>query len=333
MADFDRQEGSAARFFAILPCALWGLAFPAIKIGYERFGISADDTGGQLLFAGVRFFLAGVLAWAIGSAIYRKPLLPKRSSLWKVGVLSLLQTAVQYFFFYIGLSHTTGVKASILTASNVFIAFFVSAVLFRQDKMSARKWIGVVVGFLGVVVINLGDGFDLSFTMLGEGFIFLSAVASAFSSVCIKKFSEDELAFTLSAFQFMLGGVLLSVAGILVRGMGVRSGGFFAAEMDGAARTVWLFSDVLPQYRLSAVGILVLLAGISAVAYSLWGVLLNRFEVSKITIFGFLIPVFGVLFSSLFLNEWADFNPVQVIISLLLVGFGTYLVQRGRGTG
>ena len=48
---------------ALLCCALWGSAFPCVKVGYQM--LSIERTGSQLLFAGCRFFLH---FWAFGSA-------------------------------------------------------------------------------------------------------------------------------------------------------------------------------------------------------------------------------------------------------------------------
>ena len=53
-----------SRYKSILAmfCALgWSLAYPLIKIGYGEFQIDAGDLGGKILFAGIRFFFAGVL--------------------------------------------------------------------------------------------------------------------------------------------------------------------------------------------------------------------------------------------------------------------------------
>lgn len=54
-------------------CALWGSAFPCIKIGYGLFGIPAHDSASQLLFAGLRFTLAGALVIVGMSAAQRRP--------------------------------------------------------------------------------------------------------------------------------------------------------------------------------------------------------------------------------------------------------------------
>lgn len=95
----------------------------------------------------------------------------------------MLQTVLQYFFFYVGLANTTGVKASIIEGVNVFVAVLVASLLFHQEKLTGKKIIGCLVGFAGVVIVNLGGSMDMGFRLNGEGFIFLSTVAYAFSSV------------------------------------------------------------------------------------------------------------------------------------------------------
>ena len=293
---------------AVLCTALWGGAFPGIKIGYEVLAIQGDDTGLQLVFAGIRFFLAGCLAWAIGSVIFRKPLVPKHTSWGYIFILAMLQTYLQYFFFYVGLAHTTGVKASIIEAMNVFVALFVAAGLFRQEKLTTKKLMGCLIGFTGVVLVNLG-GVSFDFHLAGEGAIVLSTVAYAFSSVCIKRFSQDEEPFVLSAYQFMTGGVLLTITGCVWKTTKAKS-------LD----EIWDFLD--RGFTKEGILIILLLAGISAVAYSLWGQLLKYNNVSSVSIFGFLTPVFGVLFSALFLKEKTAVSTAVVVISLVLVSVG-----------
>lgn len=76
--------------------------------------------------------------------------------------------------------------------------------------MTVLKVLGCVVGFLGVVVINLANGgFDMSIKLSGEGAILLSAAAYALSSGMIKKYSKDENPVVLSGYQFFLGGIIL----------------------------------------------------------------------------------------------------------------------------
>ena len=287
---------------AMICCALWGSAYPCIKIGYKMFAISDADTASQILFAGIRFTLAGVLAVLFGSIGGRRFLKPHRKAWGKIFVLSMLQTVGQYIFFYIGLAHTTGIKASILDGTNVFIAILIASLLMHQEKLNFRKVMGCVVGFAGMILVNLnGAGMDLHMTFLGEGFIMLSAVVYAFSSVMVKEFSKTENPVMLSGYQFILGGVILVIIGLLF----------------GGRLTVISTKGLL---------LLVYMALISAVAYSLWGLLLKYNSVSKVAVFGFMNPVFGAVLSALFLGEGEAVNLLSVI-SLILVCIGIYIVN------
>lgn len=89
---------------AVLCCVLWGSAFPAIKTGYAYFSIDSADHGAQILFAGLRFTLAGLLVIAFECVRRRKFLIPSRKDLPAIGILSLAQTSLHYIFFYLGLS-------------------------------------------------------------------------------------------------------------------------------------------------------------------------------------------------------------------------------------
>lgn len=286
---------------ALICCALWGSAFPCIKIGYQLFEIGASDTAAQILFAGCRFTLAGILTVVLGSIAEKKILYPKREAMGPVLVLSALQTVLQYLFFYIGLAHTSGVKASIIEAVNVFVAILVASMLFRQEKLTVRKMAGCAVGFAGVILINLsGVNFQMSFQ--GEGFIMFSTIAYAFSSVFLKRFSVKHNPVMLSGYQFIVGGVVMIFAGLL---------------MGGRIHAV----------SVPAAGLLLYLALLSAVAYSLWGILLKYNPVSKVAVFGFMNPVFGVLLSALLLGEHEQATGLMSIVSLILVCIGIYVVN------
>ena len=98
---------------AILCCVLWGTAFPCVKIGYKLFDVNTESVPSLMLFAGTRFALAGLLVIIFGCIIKKRFIVPKAKNLWRVGLVSVFQTIAQYTFFYIGLAHTAGVKASV----------------------------------------------------------------------------------------------------------------------------------------------------------------------------------------------------------------------------
>ena len=172
---------------ACLCCLLWGSATPAIKIGYEWFGIGAGNVASRILFAGVRFILAGILTAIFGSLIARKPLFPQKSSWGMICKLGLVQTVFQYIFFYMGLAYTTGVKSAIINGSQTFITIVLACLVFRYEKLTMQKFLGCLIGFAGVIVINFDpSGLTGGFTFRGEGAILIAAIAYALSSALVK---------------------------------------------------------------------------------------------------------------------------------------------------
>lgn len=313
------QKTSILIICALICTALWGSAFPCIKIGYQLFDIASFDTASQMLFAGVRFFLAGVLTVIIGSVSQRKLLVPSRpfkNSFPKILVLALFQTIIQYLLFYIGLAHTTAVKGSILGGTSVLFSLLVTCLIFRQEKMTSSKLLGCIIGFAGIIVVNLtGTGIAMNFSLLGDGFMILSSLSSAFSAVFLKQFSQTEHPVMLSGYQFALGGAVLAIVGKLMGGtLNISE---ITAQHPGG------FLAVAPFL------LLLYMALISAVAYSLWGMLLKYNPVSRVTVFGFTIQVFGVLLSALLLKESNSFG-LQTVIALILVCIGIFLVNKGK---
>lgn len=288
---------------ALLCTALWGSAFPCIKAGYSMFHIASADVASQILFAGIRFFLAGILAILIGSLGQHAFLRPKRKSVPKILVLCMFQTVIQYLLFYIGLAHTTAVKGSILNGTTTLFSILLVCLVFRQENFTAFKLAGCIIGFAGIIIVNLkGAGIGTGFVLNGEGFMVLSALSSAFSSIFLKQFSREDSPIALSGYQFLAGGLILTVIGFAAGG-----------QISGFTPSSFI--------------LLIYMGIISAVAYSLWGVLLKYNPVSRITVFGFMIEVFGVLLSALFLNEKESFG-IQTLIALALVCTGIYLVNR-----
>ena len=151
----------AVFLLASLCCLLWGSAYPAIKTGYALLGIARDDVAAQLVFAGYRFMGAGALL-LVFAVLSSKALGGfSRKQVFQLGALGVSQTTLQYVFFYVGLAHTTGVKASILNAAGAFFSVALAHFAYRNDRLSWRKTAGCVLGLAGVVVMNLGGSAGL----------------------------------------------------------------------------------------------------------------------------------------------------------------------------
>lgn len=291
---------------ALLCTALWGSAFPCVKIGYRMFAIDSADTASVILFAGIRFAGAGLLTVLLGSMGGKKLLRPSRTSWGRIVVLAMFQTVIQYVFFYVSLAHTTGVKGSILNGTGTLFAILFACLFFRQERFTKAKLAGCIAGFAGMVIVNLtGGGLVASFALNGEGFMILAAVSYGFSSIFIKVFSKKDSPVMLSGYQFLIGGICLSIIGVLMGGH-------------------------LDDFSAKGALLLLYMMFISAAAYSLWGILLKYNSVSQVAIFGFMTQVFGSVFSALFLDE-ADSIGGNTVLALGLVCLGIYLVNRGTG--
>ena len=288
---------------AVAANLLWGSAAPCIKLGYQYFAIAGEDTLSQILFAGVRFTLAGALTILIGSLLRRRLLLPKRGSGGMILSLAMMQTVIQYTFFYIGLSHAPGYKGSIISPTSTFFALLIAALVFRQEKLTARKLLGCLIGFAGVLVVSMTGGLDGGVRLDGEGFLVLAAASYGCSSVLIKRYSSREDPVVLSGWQFLLGGLLMTTAALL-------GGGRLRAVSAGA----W--------------PLMLYLGALSAVAYTLWSLLLQRHPVSRIMVFSFLNPVFGVFLSAILLDEWKSLNLPRCLLAMALVCLGVWIVNR-----
>ncbi len=285
---------------ALICCALWGSATPFIKTGYELI-LPEQNTASTILFAGIRFALAGIITVLIYSISRRKILYPKKENWGRIAVVSSFQTIIHYMLFFIGLSNTSGVKGTIISGSNAFFAMLVACLIFRQEKITFKKVIACIIGFAGIVVVNL-NGLDFNMTFTGEGFVLISSIAYAFSSAFMKKYSSYEDPVVISGYQFILGGAVMMLIGFVL-------GGAVVFETT------------------KAVAVLVYLAFVSAIAYSLWGVLLKFNPVSKVTIYTFTTPVFGVLLSAVMLTEQSNVTPINLLITLILVCTGIVILN------
>ena len=285
---------------AIFCCALWGSATPAIKIGSSLL-IPEPSTASTILFAGVRFAFAGILTVTIYSIARKRVLVPKRENVGRVLLVAAFQTVIQYIFFYVGLNNTSGVKGTVLSGTSAFFAVLISALIFRLEKLTTKKVIACILGFAGIIVVNI-KGLDLNMNFTGDAFVIFSAIAVATSSVLMKVFSKYEDPVVISGYQFIAGGFVMIIIGLA-------------------------FGGKISISSPAAFFILLYLSALSAVAYALWGMLLKFNPVSKVTIFSFMTPVFGTVLSLIFLSEDTKVSYLNLAITLVLVAGGIFLIN------
>src|SRR5690606_26295316 len=228
--------------------------------------------------------------------------IPRGTQLRQIAILGLTQTTIQYVFFYVGLAYATGVKASIMNATGTFFSVLLAHFIYHNDRLTHRKVLGCAVGFFGVLVVNFnGSLLDLDFALMGEGFIVIAAFILAAASIYGKRISQQMDVMLMTAWQLSLGGLALMVLG-------------------------WSTGGALGSFDRQSALLLIYLALLSSAAFALWGTLLKYNPVGMVTIFNFLVPVFGVLLSALFLGE--TMLEWKYLIALVLVCTGIFLVTR-----
>ena len=289
---------------AVVSCALWGSAFAFVKAGYELFGIPAGNPAGQVLFAGMRFTLAGVFV-LLGAAVARRRFpLPTRGDVPAIALLALSQTALQYAPFYVGLAHASGTNASLVQGTSAFVQIVLATLVFMQERLTLRKLLGCLLGIGGVALVALRGGGSLgAWSLMGEGLVFAAVVAGGCATCLMRRYGASGDPLMLTGWQFCCGGLVLAGIGLALGG---RVGTCTPASL----------------------GVLAYLGMLSATAFSIWSSLLKHNPVSRIAVFRFFIPIFGVLFSIVFLGEAVPVNQLpSLLVALGLIVVSTILVN------
>ncbi|MDY0288434.1 MAG: DMT family transporter [Sphaerochaeta sp.] len=295
------ENPKTAVLVAIFCTLLWGTAFPTIKVGYELFAIG-DSASSKLLFAGIRFFFSGLLLVAYHAATTRKiPTIKKENYQW-VLVLALVQTTAQYFFAYLGVANTTGAASTIFSSVSACFAVVLAHFFFTDDKLTTPKIVGSIVCVFGIFVSTLGDG-TIHFSLNGEGMILVSQLCFAIGTVFNRKITQTEGPLAVTSYNLTLGGLVLIIIGLIGGGQ-------------------------LTRVSVSGLLVLLYLALLSAVAFTLWSQVLKHHPVGKISVFTFITPIAGTAFSALVLGE--DIMHIKYPISLLLVTLGIYTIHRRK---
>ena len=164
---------------ASICCMLWGSAFSCVKIGYSLMNITTNDSGSQLVFGGIRFFVAGLMALAMGSGAERKILLPTKTSIPKIMIISLFQQFCSIFLLHRSSPHNRSKGSDNSWGERFYcdtcvIAFIQALKAHRCKNSRLYTW------FSGIIVINLRGLSGVSFNFLGTDLFFFAPVHTLF---------------------------------------------------------------------------------------------------------------------------------------------------------
>ena len=286
---------------AILCNAMWGSAFPFIKMGYRLFAIETSDTASILCFAGIRFMLGSLLVLA-GSVVLegKLPALPRGKVFAECCALGLWQTCAQYAFYYSAVALLTGAFGGILNSTQSFLGvIFAHFIYGNADRMTPAKTLGCVIGFAGVLIGTLGN--HGSGSGWGVFCMMTATVIFTLSGPWNKSVTKKADSFAVCFINLFVGGLALFVLG---------------AVMGGSLHVQSALAVVVMLY----------LAFICGAGYVLWALLMKNNPVSRIAIFGFVNPGVNVLLSAVLNGE--PLFRWQYLAALVFVCVGIWLVNK-----
>ncbi len=282
--------------WAIVACLLWSTAYAAIKLG-----LVYDS---PLHFAGLRFILAGlmIIPFTVKPSVYFE--MVKKH--WKVVTWVLvLQTLINYTFFYYGLDMVPGALGAIIVGSQPLVTAIIASIMTKNDKLTRWKIITIIFGITGVILISAGrQALKLATTteLLGVLFILIANIGVAASNVVVSLKSKGINPFVLSSSSLFGGGLALYAVSIPIEGL---------SDYTSFPAQYWL--------------ILLWLSFMAAVAFSIWFKLLQRpgVKVSDLNLWKFIIPVAGAVLSWLLVPgehpDWLTVSGMIIITSSLIL--------------
>ena len=289
--------------FALTAAVAWGWAYPLIKLGFAEFHITPDLTGSKILFAGIRFCISGLIILGVARAGNKSFAIRRSTDWWYILLFTLLNTTIHYTCFYIGLSYAPGARSAILNSLSVFSVVILACLFFKSDRMTIRKLMGCMIGFAGILALNIGgERSGSGFTLMGDGMIILNALSGAAASLLARGLGRRVNVFVGTGYSLALGGLMLMAAGLLLGGN-------------------------IPYVSVLGITYLLLLIAISTVGFTLYNKLLTCNPVGKVAIYNSLIPVVGAVTSCLCLGETFYW---KYVLAGSLATAGICIINRGK---
>jgi drug/metabolite transporter (DMT)-like permease len=284
-----------AILFLVL-ASIWGGAFTAIKMGLEYFP--------PILFAALRYDIAGFLMLLYAGYVRRDHYLPQTSEEWIVtGVGGALLIAAYHAFLFVGEQGTTSAAAAIVVSLSPILTTAFARVLLPQSGFSRIGIVGLVIGFVGVVVLTRPSPANiLNSRTVSLFLIFLAAASFALGSVVTRWIDSDLPIETMEAWSMVFGALLMH--------------GFSLYFQESVSAVEWTTRGTL------ALGYLALIA--SLLGFLIYFTLLDRLGPIEINLVSYAAPVTAAATGFLFLGERPT---IFTALGFLLIFIGFVLMK------
>jgi drug/metabolite transporter (DMT)-like permease len=273
---------------------IWGSSFLWIKIALHEIG--------PFFLVALRLLLA-ILCLATVT-FFTKPAWPiDKKTYLHLFVLGITNNGLPYLLISWGEQHIDSAVAAILNSTVPLFTMIIAHFLTTDDRMTKSRLVGLVAGFLGVVVLlsrDLFGGFQA--TLFGQAAVLFAALSYAFSTIYARR-------------------TTINVSPV-VRAM---------LPLVGADLLLWFISPIaesplhLPSQALTWVSVTWLgILGVG-VAYMIYFYLLHAIGPTRTTLVSYVFPVVGVLLGIIFLKERFDWN---LIVGTLMIIGSIFIINR-----
>ena len=285
-----RLPSSVARpLIVFLLTAIYALCFAAITVGLPY--------APPLRFAGLRGLLAGIAVLVV-MVVLRRPLFPPRPSWPWIAVVALTATTISFGAMFLSPGRTGAGIASVLGNTQPVIVPALAA-LFLGERMTGGKWVALALGMAGVILIALPalSGAD-AYSAVGAGLALVASGGLALSNIIVKRMQPQIEVLALAGWQLVAGSLPLLAASV---------------AFEGATPVVWNATFLSMLLFLALVG--------TALANVLWYWLIRHDDLGRLTMFFFLVPVFGLGIAALLFGEGVSLlEGIGVIVTLSGIG-------------
>ena len=270
--------------------AIWSSSFMWIKIAIQEVGPIT-----LVAFRALFGLLFGIVV-----ILFQRVQLPRTSKEWiPLLVVGLTNVAIPFFLISWGEQHIDSAVASILDATVPLFTILLAHFVLQDDKITLPKMSGLIVGFIGIIVLMSKDLGASRSSLLGQLAVIVASLFYAISAVYVRKTTVD------------VPGVLRS-----------------AGPLVSASLTMWLGAFVfespvtLPQLGITWVALLFMGVLGSGLAFMMAYYLIHEIGPTRSTMVTYLFPLGGVVLGVLVLHEqltWHVIAGAALIIASLAV--------------
>lgn len=244
-----------------------------------------------------------------------------RSHIWLFLQYIVFAIALSYMCEFWALQYVTSAKACIIFNLSPFVTALI-AYFFISEGITKRQWLGLVIGFLGIIPIIItseaseNSAGSFGFLSVPEIVLFFAVLAASYGWIVMKQLVSDR-----SYSTIMVNGVGMFVGGIITMMVSLVMEGSPHIRIPAEAYT-WSIDPYLGSLGMFVLyaGLLIIIANL--ICFNLYGVLLRMYSATFISFAGFTTPLFAALFGWLLLSESITWG---FALSVAIVTVGLYL--------